>query len=270
MWSSKDVYYVSDSAAILSEDLGRSLLCQFPQVSFYEQKIPFVRTKQDGEKAIKRILEQSGGRRPLVFCSIMDQGVREIIHAPEVDFFDLVTPFLLKLENCLEVEALRAPGFFRQNDETVSTVRVDAIHFALEHDDGVNTEAYEDAEIILLGVSRSGKTPVTVYLASHMGLKAANYPLTSEQLDAYELPPNVIRNRKKTVGLTTSAQMLHKIREKRYHGSTYAKIATCSSELQQAQEMFRRYNIPVINTEGKSIEEISVQSMQLLGISKKK
>jgi regulator of PEP synthase PpsR (kinase-PPPase family) len=102
-----------------------------------------------------------------------------------------------------------------------------------------------------------------------MGIKVANYPLTSEQLNSYELPQEIIRNKKKTIALTTSAQMLHKIREKRYKGSHYAKKSTCTDELQQAKQMYMQYNLPVINTEGKSIEEISVQTMQLIGIKKK-
>ena len=104
--------------------------------------------------------------------------------------------------------------------------RVDAIHFSLEHDDGTKPAEYDEAEIILIGVSRSGKTPVSIYLATHMELKAANFPLTSDHLDKHELPKEIVRNRKRAVGLTCSPNYLHNIREKRYAGSTYASWPT--------------------------------------------
>jgi hypothetical protein len=148
--------------------------------------------------------------------------------------------------------------------------RVEAIHYSLDHDDGVKIWEYDNADIILVGVSRSGKTPASVYLATQMGLKSANFPLTQEHLDTDKLPKEIVRNRKKVIGLTTSAELLHKIREKRYSKSNYAKLSTCSTELQQAQELFLRYNIKIVDTAGKSIEEVAVQSTQLLGITKKK
>ena len=147
--------------------------------------------------------------------------------------------------------------------------RVDAIHFSLEHDDGTRTAEYDEAEIILIGVSRSGKTPVSIYLATHMELKAANFPLTADHLDRYELPKDIVRNRKKVVGLTASPQYLHNIREKRYAGSTYASIANCTRELQQAKQLFMRHNIRILNVEGRSIEEIAVQAIQIIGLAKK-
>ncbi|WP_456386538.1 pyruvate, water dikinase regulatory protein [Desulfolithobacter sp.] len=270
MWRVKDVYYVSDSAAILTEELGRSLLCQFHEIGFNEEKIPFIRNVQDARKALDHIIEQSGGMLPLVFCTIMDDTVREVFHVPEVEFFDIYGKFLDKLERCLETKALREPGAYRQMDDQDMGRRVEAIHYTLAHDDGTRTREYNDADIILLGVSRSGKTPVSVYLATHMGLKVANFPLTEEHLSSYQLHEDVVRNREKVVGLSTSPQLLHRVREKRYSGSRYASISTCSRELQQAEQMYQRYGIPVVHTDGKSIEEISVQVTQLVGISRKK
>ncbi len=270
MWNSKDVYYVSDSTAILAEDMGKALLCQFHDVAFNEEKIPFVRTPADARKALDHILQQSGGRSPLVFCTIMDRECREILNSAEVDFYDIFGTFLDRLEVSLETRALREPGFSRHSDDIDLVRRVEAIHYSIRHDDGTKTNEYGEAEIILVGVSRSGKTPVSVYLATHMGLKSANFPLTSDHLDRYELPRDLVSNRKKVVGLTCSPQHLHKIREKRYSGSRYASLATCTRELQQAQELFMRHNIKVLHTEGKSIEELAVQATQLLGIAKKR
>jgi regulator of PEP synthase PpsR (kinase-PPPase family) len=147
---------------------------------------------------------------------------------------------------------------------------VEAIHYSIDHDDGQKTSEYNEADVILVGVSRTGKTPVSVYLATHMGLKAANFALTSDHLNDFKLPPDIVHNRKRVVGLTISAQYLHKIREKRYPGSNYAKLSTCTSELKQAEQLFMQHGIKTLKTDGRSIEELSVQVTQLLGISKKK
>ena len=269
MWSSKDVYYVSGSTGLLAEDVGKALLCQFQEISFNQEIIPFIKTKEAAEMAMEYILEQSGGVRPLIFCTMMDPEIKNIFDSTEVEFFDLFANLLDKLENCLEAKALRVPGYSRSIDDTALAKRVEAIHYSLEHDDGTRTREYDEAEVILLGVSRSGKTPVSVYLATHMGLKAANFPLTSEHLDSYELPREIIRNRKKVIGLMTSPQLLHKIREQRYSGSTYAKLSTCSTEINQAKQIYMQYNIPLLETDGKSIEETAVQVTQIVNIPRK-
>ncbi|NOQ46443.1 MAG: pyruvate, phosphate dikinase/phosphoenolpyruvate synthase regulator [Desulfobulbaceae bacterium] len=270
MWLAKDVYYVSDSTAILTEDMGKSLLCQFHKISFNEEKIPFVRTSNDAKKALKHIRDQSGAIRPLIFCTIMDEKIRSIFDVAEVELFDLYGGFLDRLELALEAKALREPGFFRHIDTTKIDKRVEAIHYSMQHDDGTKTGEYDQADIVFVGVSRSGKTPVSVYIATHMGLKAANFPLTADHLNNYEMHNDIVKNRKKVVGLTVSPQHLHRIREKRYSGSKYASLATCTTELQQAGQLFMQHGIQVLNTEGKSIEELAVQATQLLGISKKK
>ena len=139
MWNSKDVYYVSDSTAILAEDLGQALLCQFHEISFHEEKIPFVRTTEDAKKALEMILSQSGGRSPLVFCTIMDGEIRSILNSSEVELIDLYGGFLDQMEISLETKALREPGFFRHTSDITMIKRVEAIHYSLEHDDGVKT-----------------------------------------------------------------------------------------------------------------------------------
>lgn len=268
MWTSKDVYFISGSTGLLAEDMGQALLCQFQEIRFNHIKIPFIKTRNDAKKAMEQIRENSGGRRPLIFCSILDPGIRNIFDSPDVEFFNIFGNFLEQLEVCLEAKALRVTGYSRHADNMTLANRVEAIHYSLDHDDGIGTKGYDDAEIILVGVSRSGKTPVSIYIATHMGIKTANFPLTTEHLDSYQLPAEILRNRKKVVGLTTSPQLLHQIREKRYSDSRYAKISTCQHELNQAEQMFLKYGIPGVNTGGKSIEETSVQVTQLVGISK--
>ena len=267
--TTKDVYYVSGSTAILAEDMGKALLAQFHGIRFREEKIPFIHTPDDAKKALAHILRQSDGTQPLLFCTIMDQATRDVFNCPQVQFFDIFLNTLEALEKALESKALREPGYSRHFTISKMDKRVDAIHFSLEHDDGTRTAEYDEAEIILIGVSRSGKTPVSIYLATHMELKAANFPLTSDHLEHYELPKDIVRNRKRVVGLTSSPQYLHNIREKRYAGSSYASLANCTRELQQAKQLFMRHNIKILNVEGRSIEEIAVQAIQAIGLAKK-
>jgi hypothetical protein len=270
MWNSKDIYYISDSTGILVESLGQALTCQFPGISFHEETFPFIQTVNDAQIALEKIMHQSAGLRPVIFSTIMDPEVRKVLDKPEVEFFDCFAFLLDRLEVCLEAKALRTPGFtHHQNNEKMSR-RVEAIHYCLDHDDGTNPKEYDEAELIILGVSRAGKTPVSVYLATQMGIKAANFPLTSEYLNLYTLPDHIIINRSQAIGLTTSPELLHQMREKRYAASTYAKLSTCKEEVQQAQQIFLKYNIPYISSAGKSIEEISAQICHEKGISRKK
>ncbi|MDA8163718.1 MAG: kinase/pyrophosphorylase [Desulfobacteraceae bacterium] len=269
MWKSKDVYFISDSTGILISNLAHALLCQFPEINFHEERFPFVRTVEEAQKILGYILRESGGRRPLVFSTITDPRVREIFDSPEVEFFDAFDFFLKRLETCLEAKALRVPGFSRQKDLISMADRVEAIHFSMEHDDGSRVQEFEEADVIMLGVSRSGKTPVSVYLATQIGLKAANFPLTSEYLEQYKLPDHIRRHAKRAIGLTTTPELLHTMRERRYGGSKYANLATCREELRQAEQIFERYHIPVVHTAGKSIEEIATQVLQEIGLSKK-
>ena len=185
------------------------------------------------------------------------------------DNYDVFSEFLNRLEVSLEAKALGLPGYSQHADDLRMSKRVNAINYCLRHDDGTHLDEYNGADVILLGVSRAGKTPASVYLASHMGLKSANFPLTDKYLNNYRLPQSIIDNKKKAIGLTTTVEILHNFRQKRYPDSNYAKRHTCIEEIEQAQQIFQKYNIPVINTQGKSIEELATQISQELGIFKK-
>jgi [pyruvate, water dikinase]-phosphate phosphotransferase / [pyruvate, water dikinase] kinase len=269
MWKSKDVYYLSGSTGILAEDLGKALLCQFPEISFNEEKIPFIRTEKDAWVARELILKQSSGRHPLVFSTIMSPELIEILDAPEIELFNICDNYLNRLAELLEAEPLRESGFSRHLDDTHMAKRVSAIQYCINHDDGSATKDYDEAEVILLGVSRSGKTPISVYLATQLGIKTANYPLVCDDLNSYSLPSDIIRNKKRVIGLSTTPEILHNIREKRYKGSSYAKLATCVNELSQAHQIFLNYEIPVIMSDGRSIEETATQVAQELALRKK-
>ena len=269
MWRSKDVYYVSDSTGILATNLGQALICQFPEVHFNEEKFPFMRTAAEAKKTMKFIIKRSGGRRPIIFSTILDPEIRSVFDSPEVEYFEAYGLFLDRLETCLETRAVREPGFARHPSDIAMNKRVEAIDYCLAHDDGTKISEYHEADVILLGVSRAGKTPVSVFLATQMGLKSANFPLTSENLNSYKLPLLIRQNLSRVIALTTTPEYLHSAREKRYPGSKYARLSSCVAELKQAEQIYMKSHIAIISTAGKSIEEIATQVMQELGISKK-
>lgn len=269
MWKIKDVYYISGSTGILVADFGRALLRQFPETSFHEEKFAFVKTREQAQKVLQRILKQSGGRKPLVFSTLMEPDIKQVFDVGAVEFFDVFEVFLQNLETVLETAALRSSGASRLTSDLAMEQRVDAINFTLEHDDGVRTAEYDPANVILLGVSRTGKTPVSVYLSTQHGIKAANYPFTPEVLNKTSLPEPLRPFSHKCIGLTTSATILHQSRTKRYPGSSYAGLQTCSQELEQARLIFTRHHIPIIETAHRSIEETATQVLTLIGRVKK-
>ena len=270
MWTSKNIYYISDSTGILAETLGRALICQFPEISFTEHIFPFVQTVEEAQNTLDKILKESSGLQPIIFSTLIDSEVRQIFDHANVEFFDGFASHLNRLANCLEAKPLRVPGYTHHQEETKMDARVEAINFCMEHDDGSKTKEYDQADIIILGVSRAGKTPVSVYLATHMGFKTANFPLTDEYLSPYYLPKHILNNRTKAVGLMAAPEILHQIREKRYAHSNYAKMSTCREEVQQAQQIFLKYDIPYISSTKKSIEEISAQICKELAIERNK
>lgn len=269
MLNKKNIYYVSGCTGIVATDVGKSLLSQFPETNFHEEKFPFIKNISDAQKTINYILEQSVGVKPIIFSSLVNPEVREVFNRPEVELFDIYDAFLGRLENCLDDKPLLLPGCSRHVDDSGISKRAKAIDYCLEHDDGRKIVDYNKADVIMLGVSRSGKTPLSIYLATHIGLKVANYPLTEETLNNYKLPKEVNENITKTVGLTSNHEILSTIRQERYPDSNYAKRSVCIQELRQAEQIYQNYKIPYINTSRKSIEELAAQILQEIGLYRK-
>lgn len=269
MLNKKNIYYISGCTGIVATDVGKSLLSQFPETNFHEEKFPFIKNLSDAQKTINYILEQSVGVKPIIFSSLVNPEVREVFNRPEVELFDIYDAFLGRLENCLDDKPLLLPGSSRHVDDSGISKRAKAIDYCLEHDDGRKIVDYNKADVIVLGVSRSGKTPLSIYLATHIGLKVANYPLTEETLNNYKLPKEVNENITKTVGLTLDHEILSTIRQERYPDSNYAKRSVCIQELRQAEQIYQNYKIPYINTSRKSIEELAAQILQEIGLYKK-
>ncbi len=269
MLNKKNIYYVSGCTGIVATDVGKSLLSQFHETKFHEEKFPFIKNLSDAQKTISYILEQSSGVKPIIFSSLVNPEIREVFNRPEVELFDIYDAFLGRLENCLDDKPLLLPGSSRHVDDSGISKRAKAIDYCLEHDDGRKIVDCKIADVIVLGVSRSGKTPLCIYLATHIGLKVANYPLTEETLNNYKLPKEVSENITKTVGLTSNHEILSRIRQERYPDSNYAKRSVCIQELRQAEQIYQKYKIPYINTSRKSIEELAAQILQEIGLYKK-
>jgi regulator of PEP synthase PpsR (kinase-PPPase family) len=264
----RPVFYVSDGTGITAETIGHSLLTQFTETRFVTDRIPFVdsidRAREVAEKI--RAAAEAHGVRPVVINSCMDADVSLALAESGALMLDVFAPFIEPLERELEQTRQRyvgrAHGMF---DFDTYHRRINAMNFALTHDDGQAVD-YADADLILVAVSRAGKTPTCVYLALHYGIRAANYPLTEEDLEHDRLPPRLRPYRNKLFGLTIDPVRLQQIRQERRPNSRYSQLETCKREVSAAEMMFRAERIPTLSTTHTSIEEISSKVLTTLGI----
>ena len=261
----RHAFFISDRTGLTSESMGEALLEQFEGIQFKRTTYPFVDTVEKARvmvHIIENTAEQSAAR-PLVFSSIIDPQIREIVKSSSglhLSFFDA---FLNQLETELGVPARNSVGKHHSiADMQRYEARIDAVNFSLNHDDGISDKDLKNADVILMGVSRSGKTPTCLYLALQYGIRASNYPLTPDDLESTDLPRMVKPYRQKLYGLTIQPERLQEIRQERRPDSTYSKLSTCKNEVADAMAMFRRHNIPFANTTNQSVEELAVNIMQ--------
>ncbi|GIX37982.1 MAG: putative phosphoenolpyruvate synthase regulatory protein [Silanimonas sp.] len=255
----RPVYFVSDGTGITAETIGNSLLTQFSGLEFERHRLPFVDTLEKARQAAASIREggERLGVRPIVINTVVDEAQMKVLAESGALILDVFAPFISPLEK--ELGQARQPRVGQAHalvDFDAYERRMDATNFALTHDDGTDLD-YDEAEVLLVGVSRSGKTPTCLYLALHYSIRAANYPLTPEDLEADRLPEKLRRHRRKLFGLTIDPVRLQKIREERKPGSRYATLDVCRREVAIAEAMFRREQIPVLSTTHTSIEEIA-------------
>lgn len=266
----KSVFFISDRTGITTESLGNALLTQFPDAKFKKDFIPFVDSEAKADQAIVKINGRYSqfGERPIVFTSIMDKDIRnkfKLNYACHIDFFE---SFIPTLEHELGHKASYAMGMSHGiHDEAKYYKRIDAIDFSLYNDDGVTAKNYEEADVILVGVSRVGKTPTCLYLAVNYGIKAANYPFAELDLVHDKLPKILVPYHQKLFGLTIEVERLHHIRTNRLPNSKYAELTTCKMETTAAEHIMHQYDIPYLNVSKKSIEEISVAIMQRIKLN---
>jgi [pyruvate, water dikinase]-phosphate phosphotransferase / [pyruvate, water dikinase] kinase len=257
----RDVFFVSDRTGITAETLGLSLLAQFNGIRFKKHTHRFIDSLEKARAVAEDISRtaREGGMRPIVFSTLIDEEMRKTLEtATEAVFFDLVDTFISPLEVALEQRSSHAIGRARGGiDQSKYGVRMDAVNYALMTDDGLHTQDYGRADVIVLGVSRCGKTPTCLYLALTFGVYAANYPLTEEDLDDPRLPPVLAPYHARLFGLNIDAQRLQQIRRERMRGGNYASLKRCQYETAQAAALFRAENVPHIEVTAVSVEEIA-------------
>ncbi len=261
MTRKRTVYYVSESTGITAETLGHSLISQFEQtIEFKAIYMPFINTVEKAKKLAKQfdMVAKRDGARPIVFATMVEYETRVVLKRSNCLYIELFDTFIAPLSRELGVNPSGKTGLSHGmlNGESYEN-RMDIINFAMVNDDGARLDKFDQADVILIGVSRSGKTPTCLYLAMHFGIKAANYPLTPDDFEQNKIPDSLLKYKEKLVALTIDPPRLSRIREERRPGSEYASLKRCNSEVKQALQMFRKHGIWVLDTTTHSIEEIS-------------
>jgi len=268
----RTVFFVSDSTGITAETFGHSLLSQFESIQFENIVLRYIDDLAKAEQACHQIEEvaKTDGQPPLVFSTLVDPKLRHVIANSSGMWFDIFEVFIAPLQSALHQTPMHMAGRSHGvGDLQHYSARIDAVNFTVQNDDGVSTRHYNEADIVLVGVSRTGKTPTCLYMALHYGVAAANYPLTEEELLHAGLPVELRPYQEKLFGLTISAERLHRIRNERRPNSRYSSLAQCRLELNQADDLFQVAHIPVVNTTTMSVEEIATKIMTQAGLGPK-
>lgn len=256
----RTVFYISDRTGITAEVLGQALISQFEKVSFKEVTIPFIDNENKLEAVIKKVNQagEDDGARPILFDTIVNPELRDKLHASNALVLDFFHTFVSPLEKELEMQSnFRIGQTHGMADVQAYDHRIEAVNYALNNDDGATTRNYGDADLILIGVSRCGKTPTSLYIALQYGLNVANYPFVAEDMERLSLPHELKKHKDKLFGLTIMPDRLHDIRTERLANSDYAALRQCQMEIRTVEQLFRRERIPFLSTTSRSIEEIS-------------
>jgi hypothetical protein len=267
----RTVFFISDGTGITAETVGHSLLSQFEGIAYRQERIPFIDTLEKARECRRRI-EVAGSRdgvRPVVVTTLVDPVISAFIREADALHLDFIATFISPLEAELGIKSSRAigRGHSRATSKDYAT-RIDAINFTMAHDDGVSNEDLDKSDVILIGVSRCGKTPTSLYLALQFGIKAANYPLIPEDFERNQLPGALAKNRQKLFGLTIGAERLAQIRQERRPDSKYASRDNCRWEIEQAEKLMRREGVRWLSTTTKSIEEIAATLMETIKLER--
>jgi regulator of PEP synthase PpsR (kinase-PPPase family) len=260
MATRRSAFFISDRTGITAEMLGHSLLTQFEQVEFSETTLPFIDSADKAQAAVEEINAAGlrDGVRPLVFSTLVDPDIGIVVTKANALVLDCFQIFIAPMEAELGIRSSHAVGRSHSvADSSGYFRRIDAVNYALSYDDGQSTKELENADVILVGVSRSGKTPTCLYLALQYGVRAANYPLIPEDFGAMKLPSTLNRLRRKLFGLTILPDRLHQIRSERRPGSQYASLPNCAAEVREAEALMRNEAIPYLDTTKRSIEELA-------------
>ena len=261
----RTIFFVSDGTGITAETFGNAILAQF-ELAPRRVRLPFTDTVDKAHQVVRQInhTAELEGIKPIVFTTLVNMDVLKVIQEGcKGMLLDMFGTFVHPLETELGVKSHHRVGRFSDISKSKEyDDRIEAINYSLAHDDGQSHKNLDAADVILVGVSRSGKTPTTLYLAMQHGLKAANYPLIPEDFDRRQLPPALVPFKKKIFGLTISPERLSEIRTERRPDSRYASLQNCRMEVGEAEAMMRRAGIRWLSSTTKSIEEIATTILQ--------
>jgi hypothetical protein len=270
--SERTVFFLSDQTGVTAETLGHSLLTQFDSQEFRQVTLPFIDTDDKARAAVRKINEaaRTASLKPIVFSTLVQDEFRAIVKEADGLHLDIFDVFLEPLEKELKLKSTHTAGRAHgMSDIEGYMKRIEATNFALANDDGGITQNYEMADVILVGVSRSGKTPTCLYLALQYGVYAANYPLTDEEFDSGTLPDFLVSQKSKLFGLTIAPARLRQIRKERRALGRYATAQQVRFELREAEKIFRKYDVPFVDTTEFSIEEIASRILDSTGVERR-
>lgn len=261
----RSVFIISDGTGITAGALSK-LLEHFPNIQFTTTRLPFIDNDEKVQAAVENIQKtgEQDGIRPIVIMSIGNGEHRDRLKQANAYFIDLFHRFIYPLGAELHQEPLTGASiaYSVKGHSLHYHERMEAINFTLNHDDGMTNSGLDEADVILIGVSRCGKTPTSIYLAMQFGIKAANYPLIPEDFERGSLPAAVEKNIDKIFGLTITPERLHSVRSERRPDSFYASLDNCRKEIATAEKMMRNYDIPWADSTSRSIEELSAIILQ--------
>ncbi len=262
--SSRTVIFISDGTGITAETLGNGLLSQFEGIDFHHVRLPFIDSLEKVAHCLERItaIAAHDGIRPLVIMTMMNAEISAALRQSDALILDLFEAFIAPLEHELGARSTHTAGRMHGQARREYANRIEAMNFALAHDDGISAAKLKSADVILVGVSRSGKTPTCLYLSMQFGLKAANYPLIPEDFERDRLPDTLLPFRDKLFGLTIAPEQLQRIRQERRPNSQYAALENCRHEVAAAESLMDKASITYFDMTARSIEEIAVQLLQ--------
>lgn len=268
----RTVYFLSDQTGVTAETLGHSLLTQFDTQRFRRVTLPFIDSEDKAKKAVQKINAAAAveGNRPIIFSTLVQDQIRAIVREAKGLHLDIFDVFLEPLEEELQARPSHQSGKAHgMSDLAAYMKRIEATNFVLANDDGGVSRDYDMADVILIGVSRSGKTPTCLYLALQYGVYAANYPLTEEELESGNLPDILLQQKHKLFGLTIAPLRLQQIRKERRPLGNYSTAQQVRYELRETDKLFKRYGIPSVDTTEFSIEEIASRILDSTGVERR-
>ncbi|WP_445356242.1 pyruvate, water dikinase regulatory protein [Microbulbifer sp. EKSA008] len=268
----RTAFFISDGTGLTVEAIGHSLLAQFRDQQVEQVTLPYIDSTEKVKQALQRIEKAAdeSGLQPIIITSIVSDEIREQLHQSSALMLDIFENYLTPLANLFNRDPAQMVNVSHGIDDNRRyTDRIEAVHFAMDNDDGRRVSEFQQADVILLGVSRSGKTPTCLYLALQFGLRAANYPITEEDMDSTTLPKILRPFRNKLFGLTIEPERLMQIRQERRANSRYASKEQCEFEVRQVEQMLRRAQVPFLNATQLSVEELATRLMSQAGIERR-